>query len=227
MLKLLIEEQAISQAGPDTEIHALRGQPGMIPRGVSDKVGVHFQQIPRDHQFTFLAAQVSALNSVLVLLQAQAVGMKCQGSVYDIPCFRRIVADASRLLASPIAAVSSAAFALQQFLVDLVGTSILAAVPESPRQLQFGQPIVRLSPENLAKEPDGSTVCPTGQVSASEFQAKPIVLGVISESVSEDVDCLSVMALQHRLLSSSQNPLDGILVAGERAHAVCRKADRR
>ena len=101
------------------------------------------------------------------------------------------------------------------------------AVPESSRQLQFGQPIVRLSSENLAKELDGSAVCPTGEVSASEFQAKPIVLGVISESVSQDVDCLSIMALQHRLLPGSQNSLDGILVGGERAHAVCRKADRR
>jgi hypothetical protein len=49
-----------------------------------------------------------------------------------------------------------------------------------------------------------------------------MVLGVISESVSEDVDCLSIMALQHLLLSSSQNPLNGILIGGKRQRTVYR-----
>ena len=87
MLKLLIKEQPIRQARLDTEVHPLRGQPGVVPRGVSDKVNSHFKHVPRDHQSTFLPTQLSALDSVLVLLQAQAIGMKCQGLVYDFPCF--------------------------------------------------------------------------------------------------------------------------------------------
>src|SRR5271166_4074559 len=157
VLKLLIEEQPISQAGLDTEVHTLRRQPGVIPQGVSNKVSVHFKEIACDHQFTFLAAQLSVLDPVLVLLQAQAVGMKCKRLVYYLTCFR------GSLLMKQVARQSDRSCLVrrvrgEQFLVEMVGIFVLAVVTQSPRQLQFGRAIVRIGDENFAKEPDGVTV---------------------------------------------------------------------
>src|SRR4030088_181371 len=88
VLKLLLKEQTIGQTRPYAELHTLTRPPGMIPRRIVDIVYFRFHRIPSDLHRTFLATQLSALDSVFVLLQAQAVGMKGQGFLYDISCFR-------------------------------------------------------------------------------------------------------------------------------------------
>src|SRR5271166_3575569 len=82
--ELLLEENPAGQTGTYTEVRALEGPPGMIADGIIHVVGPRFNQIPQGRPLTLFAPQKPTLDSVFVFLEAQAIGMKCQGPVNDV-----------------------------------------------------------------------------------------------------------------------------------------------